>query len=901
METNGLNLNSRSRLPSGPGLRPGERLQASVTGQSGESRYTLCVAGQSLQVESATALTTGQKLNLLVVRQENGSLGLQMLPDTGEPEASTPPAGSQAGTSAAKEIASATAQLSRPAEVRLAADAVRTLLPASSSAPSGSDAANRSGSQRSVPESSAGAATSPARPPENAAASDYEGTVLQIVRDDAGKPVLVPQSGTGVTANGWSSASLTEIAWKELFQASAQASFQVQTVHLQLVIQTQPHTGAQASGALSLPPLLPETQGPAPTTEETLFARLPLNARLLQALPAPLAGAQLTLLPLTDAAAPDNAFGLATKGNPLPLSQPLQLPAGTTATSTTVTIAPEAILTGTLQTSRNAPDCSASDSLAAHVRAAGLTPGAATLEAASALSEEGVAISRGNLQTLLALTAGRSSEERAAFLQAGARLLGLDAPVAAPLAAGMANLLDPEISLAQLTGRTADALSAAAAALPEGIGAELQNQARFAGSLAVLVGNEETPQTLSGFVSSLGREVLSSAQEGVENAAARLLATSPALQRIDAALEVVLARLNNRPLSADSASAAAAGTPAASSPGPATPAGIPAFPAADVEAVAVQGPPLPVRNNGQDGGNTTPAANPAGPAGAAVPSPAQSTTPAIPQTGAAGADLAERLRLALSLFSQQSAAFASPAGAHPGVQDFPAYALPVDAPANTGDRARLEQTLLELARAGTPEETARAAREALRGIDAPTLRELASVLQQAERDEAGSLPGMQQLRDASDALRDLGRTFVAQKAETLATQDQTVWAGSVPLRFGNETKDGHLQMFYRKGGKEGKDWTQRVVLDLDMSGIGAVVGDLKFFKGQLAVSLLSPDAQTVHWLESGADELQAGLEAAGFPCTPAFRILPRKASGTTGAADTQPAPRTAPGRLDVRA
>lgn len=935
METNRLNTSgSTPQLPPAT-LRAGARLQATVTADLSQQRYSLSLAGREIEIQSPLPLQTGQKLTVQIVRQESGELGLQLLRDS-------LPDDNAATSTRATQAAGATAQVSRPAEVTLPADQLRALLPAAtaagdasapaaSAAPSqtatadapGSAAARSSATADTVGEDAT--AQTPARPSaavssaaaNNAPTSDsYAGLVLRIVSDNtsgsagAGNATLQGPSGQAVAATVLLTAAATATdSPGELLQASAQPLFRVQDVALQLLLGAAPAPASvsAAGSAATLPdmselfPSLLEAaasgavsvQDAAAPAALPLTARLPLTPQLLQALPSSLAGLVLTLQPISEHAGSSQAtaaagstptgmalYAVSYDGNPLPAL--LTLPAGTPAEATArVAVLPEAVIEGSLQTSRSAPQMPASrDSLDARLMQAGLTPGTSTREAAQALSEQNVPLSRGNVQTLLALAAGRTGEERAAFLQAGARLLALDAPVSPALAAGMANLHGGAAGLAQQSATAAGALSAAANNLPDAIGAALRDAARLTGSLAIMVGTGDTPQALSGFVSTLGREVLAGAQAAVESATAAQLASSAILPRLDAALEVILARLSNIPADATSATGAA-NTTVSQTPPPIT--GAPSAPAAATTASVI-----PV----------------AQPQPESAPGPA--STPVATPSAASNAELAQRLRLALTMFTQ--AGFTTAVGAHPGVQDFPAYARPVDAYALSGsggtpDRARLEGILHDLARAGSPEEATRTARDAMRGIDAHTLRELAAVLQQAERSEIDQLPGLRELRDASDALRDLGRTFVAQKAENLAAQEPLVWSGSVPLKFGNDSKDGHLQMFYRKGGKEGKDWTQRVVLDLDMSAIGTVVGDLKFLNGQLTVALLAPEAQTVRWLESGSEELAAGLEAAGFPCAPAFRVLPRKSAATAGLQEdkAEPTPRTAPGRLDIRA
>ena len=589
------------------------------------------------------------------------------------------------------------------------------------------------------------------------------------------------------------------------------------------------------------------------------------------------------------------------------------------------------------------------------LRNAGLTPSPATAAAAEALLGQKLPVSRENVQTLLALAAGTAGDERGAILRAGARLLALDIPVARPLAAGMAQLMSPEMNLSGRIDSIAGALRAAGELLPPELQSLAQGSARMAANLAVIVGGAESPQALSGFISGMGRELLAQVQQNIEGMATNLLETSPALRILSAALEPVLLKLANLPLPPEilagaqgqgATGAQASNAPAFPQPGAdgaaqpgaqtATPlstntnaadtvvqiAGASANSAGGAPDLAAGNAASPAAGNGQLSSNlpgllapsaspvsnTTSAPNTSGSLPGALPS-ATGTNPPVSDLPAASAETAQGVqsagRLARLLESIGRGAAAAVRAAHPGAESMADYLKSVPdhlRQPGQADLQSVDRLLGELARAQSPQEAAQITRSALGGMDNATLRELATLLQQAEREELRSLPALEQLKSASDEVRQLGRAFMAQKAENLATlrHDPAVYSAQIPLKFGDTSGDGQLQMFYRRktGGKE-RDWTQRVVLDLRMSALGGVVGDLRFHAGQLNVSLLSEDPQTLAMLQEDADELATGLAEAGFDCIPGFRLLKKPEKSQRKNDDTpQPAP---PGRLDIRA
>lgn len=125
-----------------------------------------------------------------------------------------------------------------------------------------------------------------------------------------------------------------------------------------------------------------------------------------------------------------------------------------------------------------------------------------------------------------------------------------------------------------------------------------------------------------------------------------------------------------------------------------------------------------------------------------------------------------------------------------------------------------------------------------------------------------------------------------------------MFVADIPIRFRDEDHDSHLRMFYRKGGgrKKKQPWDQRVLLDLDLSALGTVLGDLRFAEGMLAVRILAQDADAVAHLQADAETLAAALHEKGFPCQPAFAVLPTLPVEPPPAANSTGSPTSEPSR-----
>ena len=222
--------------------------------------------------------------------------------------------------------------------------------------------------------------------------------------------------------------------------------------------------------------------------------------------------------------------------------------------------------------------------------------------------------------------------------------------------------------------------------------------------------------------------------------------------------------------------------------------------------------------------------------------------------------------------------------AHPGINNLPEFWQKVDIDSATlenSDISKIKQTIEQILTAQTPEKAQHAAKEMLQTIDRDTLRTLASTLQEIEREEIQKHPTLQSLKEASKELRELGRALVAQKAENLSNSrnDPASFNTSIPFNFNNGSdggEDGKLSMFYNKSkGKKG-NWQQRVLLDLNMSVLGNIIGDIQFHEGIINVSFISSNKETVNILEKDKEDLLTGLESLGFQASVGVRLLKPK-------------------------
>lgn len=209
--------------------------------------------------------------------------------------------------------------------------------------------------------------------------------------------------------------------------------------------------------------------------------------------------------------------------------------------------------------------------------------------------------------------------------------------------------------------------------------------------------------------------------------------------------------------------------------------------------------------------------------------------------------------------------------------------------------------------------------QALRDLpqkDKETLRQLASRLTSMEREVMRSDPALNRLADAATSMRDLGRQLLAVKAENLAGKDRepAMMLAEVPFKLADNAGDGRMQMFYRKSKGKGEGWSSRVILDLNTTSMGSVLGDMRFFGQDMVLNMFVENKETAAFLaESGAD-LQEKLLGKGFCLKPRFMVLPPPppkpelqgsrpeiAGESAPEASAPAARRTKTGRLDTKA
>ncbi|MDR1612753.1 MAG: hypothetical protein LBT97_08205, partial [Planctomycetota bacterium] len=175
----------------------------------------------------------------------------------------------------------------------------------------------------------------------------------------------------------------------------------------------------------------------------------------------------------------------------------------------------------------------------------------------------------------------------------------------------------------------------------------------------------------------------------------------------------------------------------------------------------------------------------------------------------------------------------------------------------------------------SPERRQRAARE-LANREQPFLRELSSRLLAAERAALRADPFLTRLAAATNSLRELGRQFIAVKAENLAGQDRNpgVTLAEAPFRLNDSGGDGRMQMFHRRGGAAKGGWSSRVILDLNTTALGPVLGDLRFFGKDLVVNLFVGKQETADFLARESGGLTDRLLGKGFRLKARFLVLP---------------------------
>ncbi|MCC8165898.1 MAG: hypothetical protein LIQ31_07060 [Planctomycetes bacterium] len=194
------------------------------------------------------------------------------------------------------------------------------------------------------------------------------------------------------------------------------------------------------------------------------------------------------------------------------------------------------------------------------------------------------------------------------------------------------------------------------------------------------------------------------------------------------------------------------------------------------------------------------------------------------------------------------------------------------------DAARIKSEADALFRQLTSEnsDSVKKAMAELKEKEPAVLKETASRLSERERETLRSDPLMGKLSDAATSLRDLGRQLLAVKAENLAGQDRNpgVMLAEVPLKFGDDTGDGRMQMFYRRSKGKNDGWAQRVILDLNTTRLGPVLGDMRFFNKDMILNLFVERHDLATYLESASEQLIDGLWVKGLRVNARFMVFP---------------------------
>ena len=198
-----------------------------------------------------------------------------------------------------------------------------------------------------------------------------------------------------------------------------------------------------------------------------------------------------------------------------------------------------------------------------------------------------------------------------------------------------------------------------------------------------------------------------------------------------------------------------------------------------------------------------------------------------------------------------------------------------DSPENA-ERVRREAAAVVRDLVSKEPEKVEAAIKELPKKEPAVLREVAARLSRAEAELMKSEPVLNRLADAASSLRELGRQLLAVKAENLAGQNREpgVMLAEVPFKLADDAGDGRMQMFYRRSNRKGDGWSSRVILDLNTTGMGPVLGDMRFFGQDMVLNMFVEKPETADFLGKSAAELGDALKEKGFRLKSRFMVLP---------------------------
>lgn len=585
-----------------------------------------------------------------------------------------------------------------------------------------------------------------------------------------------------------------------------------------------------------------------------------------------------------------------------------------------------ATVDGGMRVTSKVPEAVIDKAAAIFLRAAGLTPDEATLDAAKELVKQNVPVDRDTIQAMMAAVAEAPDDERQAMLHAAARLVAKDIPVAAPLVSGLADVLERRAGANELVQQTFDALD------PEELPEQTQDLARSARDMLDLLhvdlGKDTASAALERYLSTFGRETLGKTLTLVELSAQTVLENDPALQNIDTAITAILELLEEtigdhaRQQDMEAGhilKPEPEGSPHGKQPGTLTTEQGPAFPPlANDSASQSQGisastsPALPPRRSPVNAYLNAPKAVsinellqnlPPMPKlvriGDAIPQDLPSPAGSSGQTAATAGDsrqqaqqqIAEKMAETLA-FPQKGAEsavlrkldmlFQTPGLNGSGIDllkpsgFMERFLSGAGREQQTSEQIKAEADSLFRQLTSENSERVEKALKELTKKDPEVLRETAQRLSERENEIMRNHTALAKLSDAASGLRDLGRQLLAAKAENLAAQDRDpgVMLAEVPLKFNDDTGDGRMQMFYRRSKNKGDGWSSRVILDLNTTRMGPVLGDMRFFGQDMILNMFVNEKETAEYLETEAEMLVEALLDKGFRVKTRFMVLP---------------------------
>jgi hypothetical protein len=521
-----------------------------------------------------------------------------------------------------------------------------------------------------------------------------------------------------------------------------------------------------------------------------------------------------------------------------------------------------------------AESSAAYSSLEQMVRDAGYLPQGQARAAGAALLAEGLSVTKSNLQAVLAAVASSVPSSEAdggdpaalppnqQMLRAAAHILQQGSPLTPPLVRGVAQMLAPRSSPAVVLESLLAAVDGVevAARRPGGSGASLptSSRERIEGlaegvrsalqRMEVEIGSaRNVAESLQAFVRTFRGPELQSALNHVTEAMQAALAGRSDLQAVDALLTALS---STGPLGDAAAEGIAAETTQAQAGMASAPSTAGGRAGGISDRVGVEGAPA-----GEE------AAPRAAAWGAGVEGP-DAATPAAEGAGAGAGTrgAAPRPDSVGVLISRLLGMENPPEGSRPEL--LPRLVQTIfgsEGEVTAEERAALER--LFSSRSG--ELRAGEARQAAQTLRPETATRLATVLADREQAAMQQDPLIRQLGDLHEGLRNLAERASAFKAETIAgmRQEPGIFVAEVPFREGGEGSDGRLQVWYRRRKRGNTEaHSHRVLLDLNTTRLGAVVGDLRFQPSQLDLAVRVEDEDARAHLHSGVGELEDGLK-----------------------------------------